>query len=507
MWHAGLLNKLSKLLPPQLYRIMASYLMERTFHVIGNDGIISRTCSINAGVPQGSVLGPILYTIYTSDMPLPLRLTWTQHQQHDHSTNNSTNNDQQFLLSTFADDTVIMATSSIPSTAIRVNKLYLDNIVEWARKWCIGINEAKTAHILFTKRRLRNLHLPPMPIINNRAITNKTRHQYLGLHLDHKLTMRFHISQLRARITALAKKFDWIIGRNSKLSKKCKLLLYKQCVQPIWRYAIPVWGALASETQFNRIVTRNNLTIRKIVKATRFTRNQVIRERHNLQSANEIFESASHNYACTLATHVNVEARNLIYTPFTPSRLHWPRYSKQLQSHIIPTQQLYGEQIQQHQLNRNASHIPTLLRQQHEENQMQQQVEQQRRQEQLIERRRQEPIQRFPEYYINSLRRRLENGEITREAAERIIEGQHWQIQQLIIPDLHQDRERSLPQGWLTRQQLRQQRRRRYREQHPLPAAALVNIPDAEVVPISDDDEPEYMGTIMAPSQNDERHN
>jgi len=138
---------------------------------------------------------------------------------------------------------------------------------------------------------------------------------------------------------------------------------------------------------------------------------------------------------------------------------------------------------------------------------MQQQVEQQRRQEQLIERRRQEPIQRFPEYYINSLRRRLENGEITREAAERIIEGQHWQIQQLIIPDLHQDRERSLPQGWLTRQQLRQQRRRRYREQHPLPAAALVNIPDAEVVPISDDDEPEYMGTIMAPSQNDERHN
>jgi len=67
------------------------------------------------------------------------------------------------------------------------------------------------------------------------------------------------------------------------------------------------------------------------------------------------------------------------------------------------------------------------------------------------------------------LRRKLANGEITREAVEQIIEGQHWQIQQLVLPDLHQDRERTFPEGC---------------------AAAHINIPDAEVVHISDDDIP-----------------
>jgi len=389
-------------------------------------------------------------------------------------------------LSTFADDTVIMAKSSLPSTAIRANKLYLDNIVDWARKWCICINESKTAHVLFTKRRLRHLHTLPMPTINNQAIANKDRHQYLGLHLDNKLTMRHHISQLRARISVAIKKYDWIIGRNSELSKSCKLLLFKQCIEPIWRYAIPVWGALASESQFKRIEARNNGMIRRISKANRYTRNQTIRDRYNLKSVNETYDTASKNFASSLAMHVNIEARKLISNPFIPSRLHWPRYSKQLQSHIIPIQQQYIDQ-QQQQLNRTPSQIPTLLLKQHEENQMLLQQQLQIRHEQQLERRRQQPAHRLEEYFINSLRRRYSRGEITREAVEQIIEGQHWQIQQLILPDLHQDRERTYPEGWLSRQQYR---RRRWRAQHPLPTAALTNIPDAEVVLISDDDGP-----------------
>jgi len=123
---------------------------------------------------------------------------------------------------------------------------------------------------------------------------------------------------------------------------------------------------------------------------------------------------------------------------------------------------------------------------QYEDNQRLRQEDEQRRQEQIQERRRQQPVRRLDEIHINNLRRKLANGEITREAVEQIIEGQHWQIQQLVLPDLHQDRERTFPQGWLTRQQMR----RRYREQHPLPAAAHINIPDAEVVHISDDDIP-----------------
>lgn len=196
VWHDGLLSKLSKLLPPTLYRILESYLADRTFYVNSNDGIISSIGSIKAGVPQCSVLGPILYTIYTSDMPLPSIRTWTRHQDRVSVSNNV---DQKILLSTFADDTVIMTSASTPSSAVRVNKLYLDNIKDWAKKWCKTINETKTAHVLFTKRRLQQTQIPPMPTINNKTIQNQIKHQYLGLHLDCKLTMKHHITQLCSR--------------------------------------------------------------------------------------------------------------------------------------------------------------------------------------------------------------------------------------------------------------------------------------------------------------------
>jgi len=482
VWHAGLLNKLSKLLPANLHRLIENYLTDRTFYVNCSDGVTSRIGHINAGVPQGSVLGPILYTIFTSDMPLPSRHTWTKHQEHLIIRNNNDSNN--ILLSTFADDTVIMAKSTTPSSAIKLNKLYLENIIAWANKWCITINATKTAHVLFTKRRLQHVQPLEMPTINAKKILNKDKHQYLGLHLDKKLNMKHHINQLRLRLTASVLKYDWIIGRRSKLPKSSKLLLFKQCIAPIWRYAIPVWGALACKSLFKRIESRNNRIIRHISKATRYTRTQTIRDRYSLQSANEIFNMASHNFVNSLATHVNIEAKKIVSNPYIPIRLKWPRYREQLHRHIMPIQQIHGQLLLQ-QVNSQRSSLPTLLQLQHDNQLLRQQQQQQQRRELLLARRRQQPVQRLEEYEINNLRRCLRRGEITRDAVEERIEGQHWQIQQLIIPDLHQHQQRILPQGWLTRQQLRL----RWRQQHGrLQAPTTLMTPIIEILSTSDDD-------------------
>lgn len=69
------------------------------------------------------------------------------------------------------------------------------------------------------------------------------------------------------------------------------------------------------------------------------------------------------------------------------------------------------------------------------------------------------------------------------------IEGQHWQIQQLILPELHQDCQRTFPEGWLTRKEYYRQRRQQGEISNRLKKAAATHIPDSETIPICDDDE------------------
>jgi hypothetical protein len=90
----GLLYKLRRSLPLNYYLILNSYLSNRHFVVKVNTELTSLT-PVNAGVPQGSVLDPLLYLLYTADLP--------------------TSNDS--FTATFADDTAVVATDSDPATA------------------------------------------------------------------------------------------------------------------------------------------------------------------------------------------------------------------------------------------------------------------------------------------------------------------------------------------------------------------------------------------------------
>jgi hypothetical protein len=90
----GLLYKLRWSLPLNYFLILNSYLSNRHFIVKVNPELTELT-SVNEGVPQGSVLSPFLYLLYTSDLPTP----------------------PGSITATFADDTTIVATDCDPATA------------------------------------------------------------------------------------------------------------------------------------------------------------------------------------------------------------------------------------------------------------------------------------------------------------------------------------------------------------------------------------------------------
>jgi len=87
VWHAGILHKIKSCFPSDLYAIIKSYLLQRTFRVKFGE-MVMQLKDINSGVSQGSVLGPVLYLLYTLSVDLAIALDIT---------------------ATYADDTTILA--------------------------------------------------------------------------------------------------------------------------------------------------------------------------------------------------------------------------------------------------------------------------------------------------------------------------------------------------------------------------------------------------------------
>lgn len=108
VWHEGLLFKIKSTLPTNYFKFISSYLEDRHF-LIKYGMATSSLHKIQVGVPQGSVLGPTLYLLYTAELPVT----------------------EDVITGTFADDTAVMAVSWCPAMASRKLQGSLDKISTW----------------------------------------------------------------------------------------------------------------------------------------------------------------------------------------------------------------------------------------------------------------------------------------------------------------------------------------------------------------------------------------
>jgi hypothetical protein len=275
VWHPGLLYKLRQSLPHNYFLLLQSYLHQRHFFV--------RLASaqptlypIHAGVPQGSVLGPLLYLLYTADLPTSPTTT----------------------IATFADDTAILATDSDPTAASRKLQSHLLALQLWLQKWRMQANPHKSVHITFTTRsgmcppvHLNAVHLPCADHV-----------KYLGFHLDRRLTWRHHIFTKRKCLGITLTKMHWLLGRTSQLSLSNKLLLYKTILKPIWTYGIQLWGT-ASTSNLEILERFQSKALRMIVDAPWYVPNILIRRDLYIPSVKEVISSYSTHYSTRLTTH------------------------------------------------------------------------------------------------------------------------------------------------------------------------------------------------------------
>jgi len=284
VWHDGLLYKIKQNLPYQFYEIIKSYLENRTFYVKQNDAH-SKLYEIKSGVPQGSVLGPLLYLIYTSDLPTSSNLT----------------------IATFADDTAIIASHDNPFTASFLLQRQLTKIQSWFNKWKIKVNESKSVQVTFA---LRDDSCPPLQI-NNVQIPQSDTVKYLGLHLDRRLTWQQHIFNKRKQLGLKLTQMNWLMGRRSQLSIENKLLLYKAILKPIWTYGIQIWGT-ASHSNIEILQRFQNKVLRKIVDAPWYVPNKLIQNDLKIPSIQEEIVLFCTKYKKRLEAHPNQLAQHLM---------------------------------------------------------------------------------------------------------------------------------------------------------------------------------------------------
>lgn len=286
VWHGGLLWKMLQAnIPKSTVAMISSYLRHRTFRVQIN-GHSSEERSAEAGVPQGSVLAPLLFTIFTRDTPRTART-------------------QLYL---YADDTALTTRAKQPAIIHKNLQNAASELERWFSRWRFKVNPAKSRAIILTRKRL-----PEMETVKifGEDIPWVKQVKYLGVTMDTRLTWKHHVTEKLAAAQRALCSIYALINRSSRLNLKIKKNLYIMALRPIVTYAAPVW-AQASRTQKQRIQRYQNKTLRMITNAPWFVRNANIHADLEIPLIDEYLTQLTEEYRDRVANHVNENVAELI---------------------------------------------------------------------------------------------------------------------------------------------------------------------------------------------------
>ena len=194
-----------------------SYLVERKQYVVV-DGVNSKHRVVTCGVPQGSVLGPLLFLVYINDILMSTRL---------------------FRFSLFADDTVAFMSHRNIHTLISIANTELRSLGEWFRSNKLIVNYDKTNYILFHSKKRRIPETIDDISMNHNILTNVKSLLFLGITIDECLDWKIHIQNVVLKISrsiGILSKLKYILPKN------VLLLLYNSLVLPHLTYCNIVWG-------------------------------------------------------------------------------------------------------------------------------------------------------------------------------------------------------------------------------------------------------------------------
>ena len=188
----------------------------------------SRCFLVRRGVPQGSVLGPVLFSLFINDLPASLP--------------------SSVSCSHYADDLAIWSSSPSVSTAVEATQAALFRLERWSEHWCLPLNSSKCEASFFSvDPHQANLLLLGCRLRFNPILT------FLGATFDRTLSFSKLVSSLKAKFFPRLKALRCISASSWGPSKESPSVLYKSFLWSLLTYASPGWFPFLSATNLTKL--------------------------------------------------------------------------------------------------------------------------------------------------------------------------------------------------------------------------------------------------------------
>lgn len=265
--HVILLNKLERYgIRGVAYNLIKDYLNDRVQTVIYK-GVHSKFESVKIGVPQGTILGPLLFLLYINDIFSAV--------------------DKKYLTS-YADDTAIRCSGDNWDEVQKDMNKVLKLVYNWLRINQLTLNVEKTVYLTFS---CYSDSIPKTVIsINNEIIKRVNNCKYLGIYIDSCLKWDIHIREIVKKV----KYFQFLVYKLSLfMERKVLKMLYHSLFESVINHGIIAWGS-AYKNSIKPLFTMQERILKKI----RIEYNHIlnIKQQFVLSSLTKYFNFCTHKY-------------------------------------------------------------------------------------------------------------------------------------------------------------------------------------------------------------------
>ena len=245
---------------------LRSYLSGRT-QFTSLQSCTSDMRTISYGVPQGSILSPLLFLLYINDIQYVSR---------------------EIDLRLFADDTAIFLHHRDPNILIHQGKLTMKQIMTWFETNKLSLRIGKTNFILFHGRHKNPLNQITAIDIGDESILRTYSAKYVGLTLDENLSWDAHIDDV---CNNLVKYFSIFYNIGNVVTSHVVRAIYFACIHSRIKYGIETYGS-ASEYKISKLQILQNKLLKLLTKMERRYSTNELHKSLNILKVKHIYETS-----------------------------------------------------------------------------------------------------------------------------------------------------------------------------------------------------------------------